>query len=566
MVAKLPVLLAIITLLAVPLLSKPVPTSAANSVQLSLSPSSQSTTTGSNLVVAVVVNPSGASINTVQSVLTYSASQYSFVSITPGAAFSSFPSPVQGSGSVQFSAASTTAVTTTQTVATLTLKANTAGTSNINLASVCPAGNYALTCSAAYDSVSSLNDLATVAGGSYSVTAPVTPPPSGGGSGSLGGGSTGSTGSSGSTSSGSTKSSSGSGSTSGGGSAPATGSSGTTAAPVTDPAPKISGIQVTNISATSATVTWQTDIAATSVVNYGLNTTYGLAAQSSDPTTNHSVTLSAPELTQGTTYYFVVASASSTGASSTSDGQQFTTTGFSVTINVVDQDGKPIAGVEVTLDGKTATSDKDGVAVFQNVPAGKRTVSVHSGRGVVQRTVAVGAYDAKTGKYLQQFSLTASRGSTPIFLYVLLVLIAIVGAFVILSGPSRVRNIIRKLLDNFRKPPASGPGPSNDIDLNSPPSTPPSGNSVIAPGSKTVTTEPTPVMPVTPAPAPTENAVVASTPQAPPAPTPAPAPPVSAPTAAQQPQAGGGMNTTLERLKTPNGPAPGTVFRPSSNR
>jgi chitodextrinase len=150
---------------------------AGDTVQLSLSPATQSVTSGSDIVVNVLVNTNGASINAVQSVLSYSSTNFSLVSITPGADFTSFPTPVESSGSIEFSAASTTAVTGSQTVATVTLEATGTGTSPISLATVCPAGNFALTCSAAYDSVTSDNDMGgttPITNGSYTVT-PILP-------------------------------------------------------------------------------------------------------------------------------------------------------------------------------------------------------------------------------------------------------------------------------------------------------------------------------------------------------------------------------------------------------
>jgi chitodextrinase len=147
---------------------------AVTSAHLYLSPASQTVTTGSTVVVSVMIDTGGASVNTAQSVLTYSAANFSLVSITPSAAFASFPNPVESSGSIQFSAGSTTAQTGVQTVATVTLTATGTGTSAISLAAICPAGNFALTCSAAYDSVTSNNDLGTITNGSYTVN-PVLP-------------------------------------------------------------------------------------------------------------------------------------------------------------------------------------------------------------------------------------------------------------------------------------------------------------------------------------------------------------------------------------------------------
>jgi hypothetical protein len=100
----------------------------------------------------------------------------------------------------------------------------------------------------------------------------------------------------------------------------------TTTGTQTTPPPTISAVTVTNITNTSATITWTTDEASSSLVNYGVTTTYNLAS-TLDPTlvTSHSVTLTG--LTPGTPYDFDVVSANSLTLSSTSPNATFTTTG-----------------------------------------------------------------------------------------------------------------------------------------------------------------------------------------------------------------------------------------------
>ena len=166
----------IILLAAIPLANYLRGSHAASSTSLYLSPSSQSVNKGSTVVINIVVDPGGASINTVQTVFNFSTSNFTLVSIVPGAAFGSFPETTNG-GTLSIAAASTTAITTVQTVATITLQATGLGSSNTTLASVCPAGNYALTCSAAYDAITSNNDLGSVASGTFDViqVVPTTP-------------------------------------------------------------------------------------------------------------------------------------------------------------------------------------------------------------------------------------------------------------------------------------------------------------------------------------------------------------------------------------------------------
>jgi hypothetical protein len=91
------------------------------------------------------------------------------------------------------------------------------------------------------------------------------------------------------------------------------------------PAPVISNIQ-TSVTTNSATITWSTDQAASTQVNYGVTTTYA-ASSTLDPTlsTTHSVTLT--NLMPGTTYNFDVVSSNVNSLSSTSTNQTFQTTG-----------------------------------------------------------------------------------------------------------------------------------------------------------------------------------------------------------------------------------------------
>jgi hypothetical protein len=90
-------------------------------------------------------------------------------------------------------------------------------------------------------------------------------------------------------------------------------------------APIITNIQVTSITEISATITWTTNEASNSAVNY---TTISTASSTIDilqssNTTNHSVTLSG--LVSGTTHYFTVSSTDATGNTAESNEQSFIT-------------------------------------------------------------------------------------------------------------------------------------------------------------------------------------------------------------------------------------------------
>jgi hypothetical protein len=81
----------------------------------------------------------------------------------------------------------------------------------------------------------------------------------------------------------------------------------TTSGMAGSPAPVISAVASSGITAASATITWTTDQAATSQVSYGTTTAYGtLSTLNTTLVTSHSVVLTG--LTQGTTYNYAVIS------------------------------------------------------------------------------------------------------------------------------------------------------------------------------------------------------------------------------------------------------------------
>jgi len=101
-------------------------------------------------------------------------------------------------------------------------------------------------------------------------------------------------------------------------------------------APKISGVAVSSIGWNSATISWITDVAADSQVEYGTTSSYGQTTTlDSNQVTSHQVQLSG--LSQGTQYHFRVRSADGGGAGYSGD-QTFTTSPFSGDVVVDDTD------------------------------------------------------------------------------------------------------------------------------------------------------------------------------------------------------------------------------------
>jgi phosphodiesterase/alkaline phosphatase D-like protein len=97
----------------------------------------------------------------------------------------------------------------------------------------------------------------------------------------------------------------------------------TTTAPADTTPPVISNISATGITVSAATIQWSTNENATSVVKFGLSSTYGLEASSSSLTLNHAITLTS--LASGKTYHYQVVSADNGGNKATSADYTFTT-------------------------------------------------------------------------------------------------------------------------------------------------------------------------------------------------------------------------------------------------
>jgi len=88
--------------------------------------------------------------------------------------------------------------------------------------------------------------------------------------------------------------------------------------------PVISGVDISGITETIATITWTTDEPATSHVEYGKTTNYGLTTTlDKELATSHSVTLT--ELKPETTYHFRIKSVDEAGNEALSDDYTFTT-------------------------------------------------------------------------------------------------------------------------------------------------------------------------------------------------------------------------------------------------
>jgi hypothetical protein len=157
--------------------------------QSNLNSNQQTVTSGGTLTLYIMVDTGDDSINEVQTDFTYPTQYFSSAAITYDT--STFPSqagpgvggtPLQSAGSIEFNSYTTGSVSGTELVATVVLTVASGITSAsspqaIDLGTVCAGGDFSdPTCSLAYDSTTSDNDLGAV--NNYTATIdPVTTTP-----------------------------------------------------------------------------------------------------------------------------------------------------------------------------------------------------------------------------------------------------------------------------------------------------------------------------------------------------------------------------------------------------
>lgn len=122
-------------------------------------------------------------------------------------------------------------------------------------------------------------------------------------------------------------------------------------------AAEISGVSITNVTNSTATVEWNTDTETDATVNYGLDSSYGVVRDATVDTKKHSLTIT--NLDPATTYHFRVESADVQGNKSATAGFVFTTLGSpSKKINKeIDKVTDPKALEEIAAHLKDVASD-----------------------------------------------------------------------------------------------------------------------------------------------------------------------------------------------------------------
>lgn len=249
-------------------------------------------------------------------------------------------------------------------------------------------------------------------------------------------------------------------------------------APVPKPdktAPKISGVKVTNIGLNTATVVWKTNEKATSVVEYGPAKKLGIIASSSKLITSHKVSLSNKLLFPGTQFFYRVVSKDKSGNSAVSKLTSFKTKGYTVSLSVKDDDGKPLSGKRVKLlpGLETGETDESGVVVFNDIAPGVTAVHVDINGNISASEIEIAETKDPTAVQTFEIKVVAKAGSglqvsnvlgfLPITIILILAITVVVLAWIIRSrrlssGPKKSS----KPTKSGGHPEKSPPEPSDD--------------------------------------------------------------------------------------------------------
>lgn len=353
--------------------------SSAGSATITLTPSSGTYTTGSKIVVTVTFN--GNDMAGGQADLGYDQSKLKYEGVdVNGSAFAQGYVASGGNGSV--SIARTTQGTTLSGSRVL---------GKVTFTMLASSGTASVTVkdsSGIYDS--NVADIWNHVAATATFTAAAASSGGGGrGGNSSGGGSSSGGSNSGGNSGGSSKPSpstpggSGGSSGSGGGGTPATPASGLS----------ISSPAHSNVEFNRATISGVLSKPAVVKVKYSMTAdgkTIDMLSPEINANGNFSLRLDPSTLVPGTTYAYQIIASDGTSEVVT-EPQTFTTLGYTVKLLVKDKSGKIAKNTNVTLysEPQTVKSDKDGVAVFQNVSPGEHRVEVKSGGKVLSASITV---------------------------------------------------------------------------------------------------------------------------------------------------------------------------------
>lgn len=135
-------------------------------------------------------------------------------------------------------------------------------------------------------------------------------------------------------------------------------------------------------------ISWVTNEASTSYVEYGLNTQYGLSASDDTKVTVHKLTLSSAFLMPNMHFHYRIASTDASGNKQYSPDMTFTTLGITYIVRIVDAQGEPLAKAAVTFNGQTVYTDKNGAASLASNPGKQAVTIVYNGQST-SKTVTI---------------------------------------------------------------------------------------------------------------------------------------------------------------------------------
>jgi len=119
--------------------------------------------------------------------------------------------------------------------------------------------------------------------------------------------------------------------------------------------PGITNVEVSHVSATSSVITWETDELSDSLVNYGLDSNYGISREPRFDKTSHEILLD--NLLAGTKYYFRITSSDESGNQGISSNYNFTT---EIDEKEIEEEGKSEEIIEEGNEGLSENLLADG--------------------------------------------------------------------------------------------------------------------------------------------------------------------------------------------------------------
>lgn len=202
--------------------------------------------------------------------------------------------------------------------------------------------------------------------------------------------------------------------------------------------PIISNVKAIDITSTTAAITWTTSEPATSEVSYGTNDKYGLNATTTGSVTDHKVVLDSALMKPGVTYHYKVRSVDPSGNVVAGDDQTFKTAGLSLTITVLDKNGKAVKGASVSFQKQTVTTDKNGKATFKDLSLDSGNAVITQGGNKTAAYVNVVQDGDAVAKAITVKINTVSTSQAPTFIFIGLLVLAVVSLWYFLR---RAKNV-----------------------------------------------------------------------------------------------------------------------------